>query len=60
MPAMIQADDLSKRYGRRPAVHQLTFTVTAGQICALLVQLAWVAAGVAGCWTILSRRDPAA
>jgi ABC-type multidrug transport system ATPase subunit len=35
-PAMIQADALSKRYGRQRAVDQLTFAVQAGQICALL------------------------
>jgi ABC-type multidrug transport system ATPase subunit len=34
--ATIQADNLSKRYGRQPAVENLTFTVGAGQICALL------------------------
>jgi ABC-2 type transport system ATP-binding protein len=33
---MIQADALSKRYGRRPAVQELTFAVRAGQVCALL------------------------
>jgi ABC-type multidrug transport system ATPase subunit len=33
---MIQADDLSKRYGRRSAVDHLTFAVHAGQVCALL------------------------
>ena len=33
---MIQADGLTRRYGRRRAVEQLTFAVTAGQICALL------------------------
>jgi ABC-2 type transport system ATP-binding protein len=33
---MIQADALSKRYGRQRAVDQLTFAVQAGQICALL------------------------
>jgi ABC-2 type transport system ATP-binding protein len=33
---MIRADGLSKRYGRRPAVDQLSFAVRAGQICALL------------------------
>ena len=36
MPAMIQADALSKRYGRQQAVRRLTFAVAAGQICALL------------------------
>jgi len=36
MPAMIQADALSKRYGRQQAVRQLSFAVSAGQICALL------------------------
>jgi ABC-type multidrug transport system ATPase subunit len=35
-PAMIEADALSKRYGRQQAVEQLTFAVRAGQICALL------------------------
>jgi ABC-type multidrug transport system ATPase subunit len=34
--AMIEADDLSKRYGRQQAVERLTFAVQAGQICALL------------------------
>jgi ABC-2 type transport system ATP-binding protein len=33
---MIQADDLSKRYGRQRAVDRLTFAVHAGEICALL------------------------
>jgi ABC-type multidrug transport system ATPase subunit len=33
---MIQADNLTKRYGRRTAVDHLTFTVAAGQVCALL------------------------
>jgi ABC-2 type transport system ATP-binding protein len=33
---MIQAEALSKRYGRQRAVEQLTFAVRAGQICALL------------------------
>jgi ABC-type multidrug transport system ATPase subunit len=32
----IQADALSKRYGRQRAVVELTFAVQAGQICALL------------------------
>jgi ABC-type multidrug transport system ATPase subunit len=32
----VQADGLSKRYGRRQAVDDLTFSVQAGQICALL------------------------
>jgi ABC-type multidrug transport system ATPase subunit len=32
----IQADAVSKHYGRLQAVRQLTFTVEAGQICALL------------------------
>ncbi|MFC0004071.1 ABC transporter ATP-binding protein [Micromonospora siamensis] len=35
-PVMIHADGLSKRYGPRQAVEQLSFAVTAGQICALL------------------------
>jgi ABC-type multidrug transport system ATPase subunit len=35
-PAMIQAEALSKRYGRQQAVDQLSFAVRAGQICALL------------------------
>jgi ABC-2 type transport system ATP-binding protein len=34
--ATIQAEGLSKRYGRRQAVEGLTFAVEAGQICALL------------------------
>ncbi|MEV6844365.1 ATP-binding cassette domain-containing protein [Actinoplanes sp. NPDC051411] len=34
--ATIQADGLSKRYGRQQAVDRLTFTVEAGQISALL------------------------
>jgi ABC-2 type transport system ATP-binding protein len=34
--ATIRADGLSKRYGRRRAVDQLTFAVDAGQVCALL------------------------
>jgi ABC-type multidrug transport system ATPase subunit len=33
---MIQADELSKRYGQRPAVRGLSFAVAPGQICALL------------------------
>jgi len=33
---MIQAEGLSKRYGRRSAVRGLSFAVAAGQICALL------------------------
>jgi ABC-type multidrug transport system ATPase subunit len=33
---MIDARDLSKRYGRRQAVEGLSFTVEPGQICALL------------------------
>ena len=33
---MIRAHELSKRYGRRLAVSQLSFAVEAGQICALL------------------------
>ncbi|GAA3214488.1 hypothetical protein GCM10010532_040970 [Dactylosporangium siamense] len=33
---MIDAHELSKRYGRRPAVEGLSFTVAPGQICALL------------------------
>ena len=36
MPDLIQADALSKRYGRQTAVQRLTFGVAAGQICALL------------------------
>jgi ABC-type multidrug transport system ATPase subunit len=36
LPPTIQAYAVSKRYGRRPAVDQLTFTVESGQICALL------------------------
>jgi ABC-2 type transport system ATP-binding protein len=35
-PPVIYADELSKRYGRRPAVERLSFTVTSGQVCALL------------------------
>jgi ABC-type multidrug transport system ATPase subunit len=34
--ATIDAKGLSKRYGRQQAVDNLSFTVTAGQICALL------------------------
>jgi len=34
--ASIEADDLTKWYGRQPAVDRLTFTVAAGQVCALL------------------------
>ncbi|RMI43296.1 ABC transporter ATP-binding protein [Actinomadura harenae] len=33
---MIRAAGLSKRYGRRPAVVDLAFSVEAGQVCALL------------------------
>jgi ABC-2 type transport system ATP-binding protein len=33
---MIEADNLSKRYGRQQAVERLTFAVQAGQICTLL------------------------
>jgi ABC-type multidrug transport system ATPase subunit len=33
---MIEADTLSKSYGRHPAVDRLTFTVQTGRICALL------------------------
>ncbi|MFI1994925.1 ABC transporter ATP-binding protein [Actinoplanes sp. NPDC020271] len=33
---MIQAESLSKRYGRQQAVERLTFTVPTGQLCALL------------------------
>ena len=36
MAAVIGASGLSKRYGRRQAVHGLGFTVGAGQVCALL------------------------
>ncbi|WP_344262832.1 ABC transporter ATP-binding protein [Actinomadura napierensis] len=36
MAAMISADGLSKRYGRREAVSGLGFAVEAGQVCALL------------------------
>jgi ABC-type proline/glycine betaine transport system ATPase subunit len=35
-PAMIQVEELSKRYGRQQAVDRLSFTVEAGQICVLL------------------------
>src|SRR5690242_8510537 len=33
---MIEARELATRYGRRPAVASLTFTVEPGQVCALL------------------------
>ena len=33
---VLQAEGLSKRYGRRPAVVGLGFSVDSGQICALL------------------------
>ncbi|MFL6077112.1 MAG: ABC transporter ATP-binding protein [Mycobacteriales bacterium] len=36
MEATIRAHELSKRYGRTQAVDRLTFTVSAGQVCALL------------------------
>ncbi|GIL31079.1 ABC transporter ATP-binding protein [Actinocatenispora comari] len=36
MTIMISAENLTKRYGRRPAVRDLSLTVEAGQVCALL------------------------